>query len=166
MPRAKGGSDDPINLTTSCFDCNRGKSDRRLGDVVPRPDADLAYLQVQQEVAEAKRYLDASRIREELENTVRDRLENVWCDTLDTEYIPNKPQWKAWFRNFSPEEIEYAIKASARFSSTARRSTMQLVKYVSGVLWNAKKQSQSPPEPPAPSQLTKWPHNRGVRSVQ
>lgn len=30
VPRAKGGTDDPANLWTLCFDCNRGKSDSDL----------------------------------------------------------------------------------------------------------------------------------------
>jgi 5-methylcytosine-specific restriction endonuclease McrA len=30
IPRAKGGSDDPANLWTLCFDCNRGKRDSDL----------------------------------------------------------------------------------------------------------------------------------------
>jgi hypothetical protein len=30
VPRAAGGSDDLDNLTTACWDCNRGKSDRLL----------------------------------------------------------------------------------------------------------------------------------------
>jgi hypothetical protein len=30
IPRAKGGTDDPANLWTLCFDCNRGKSDSDL----------------------------------------------------------------------------------------------------------------------------------------
>lgn len=32
QPVSKGGSDDIMNLITSCFDCNRGKSDRILSD--------------------------------------------------------------------------------------------------------------------------------------
>lgn len=35
-PVANGGTDDELNLVTSCFDCNRGKSDRKL-DSVPSP---------------------------------------------------------------------------------------------------------------------------------
>ena len=31
-PVAKGGADDMLNLITSCFDCNSGKSDRTLDD--------------------------------------------------------------------------------------------------------------------------------------
>lgn len=29
-PKSKGGTDDLLNLITSCFDCNRGKRDKRL----------------------------------------------------------------------------------------------------------------------------------------
>lgn len=31
-PVAKGGKNDRLNLITACFDCNRGKSDRKLSD--------------------------------------------------------------------------------------------------------------------------------------
>lgn len=30
VPVARGGSDDPSNLITACFDCNNGKSDTPL----------------------------------------------------------------------------------------------------------------------------------------
>lgn len=36
VPRASGGGDSLDNLTTACFDCNRGKSDKSLG-VMPEP---------------------------------------------------------------------------------------------------------------------------------
>ena len=32
IPVAKGGDNDISNLITACFDCNRGKSDRKLND--------------------------------------------------------------------------------------------------------------------------------------
>jgi hypothetical protein len=32
VPKSKGGTDDMLNLITSCFDCNRGKSDKTLDD--------------------------------------------------------------------------------------------------------------------------------------
>jgi len=34
VPKSKGGSDDPTNLVTSCFECNRGKSSASMSDVV------------------------------------------------------------------------------------------------------------------------------------
>ena len=33
MPVSKGGNNEDINLVTSCFECNRGKSDKKLGDI-------------------------------------------------------------------------------------------------------------------------------------
>ena len=50
VPRSKGGSDDPANLVTSCFDCNRGKSDSVL-ESVPTVD----FLAMAQEMREQER---------------------------------------------------------------------------------------------------------------
>jgi hypothetical protein len=38
VPRAGSGSDDPINLLTSCWECNRGKSDIPLARIVTGED--------------------------------------------------------------------------------------------------------------------------------
>jgi hypothetical protein len=58
-PISKGGADTEDNLTTACRDCNAGKSNRILGAVIPRPDADAEYMRTQQEIAEARMYLEA-----------------------------------------------------------------------------------------------------------
>lgn len=33
IPKSKGGTDDMGNLVTSCFDCNRGKGDKKLSEM-------------------------------------------------------------------------------------------------------------------------------------
>lgn len=38
IPVAGGGSDDTINLLTSCWDCNRGKSDKPLNEILTGED--------------------------------------------------------------------------------------------------------------------------------
>ena len=43
-PRASGGGDEEVNLVTSCFDCNRGKSDRKIGSAL-RPRRDSRIIQ-------------------------------------------------------------------------------------------------------------------------
>ncbi len=50
-PRSKGGTDDLLNLITSCEACNLGKSDKRLSDnsAVARQRAQLEQLQERQE---------------------------------------------------------------------------------------------------------------------
>lgn len=139
-PRAEGGSDDEINLITACYDCNRGKSAKRLGEIRPRPDADLAYLQIQQELAEAKRYLEATRVREELYQEVKQTLAELWCDRFEVEDVPIDSQWRNWLRHFSPEEIESAITITAIRMGSRWTRYSQLIKYVSGVLWRGKEE--------------------------
>lgn len=50
-PVAKGGVNDLLNLITSCFDCNRGKTDRKLDDdsVVNKQRSQLEMLQERRE---------------------------------------------------------------------------------------------------------------------
>lgn len=50
-PVSKGGTDDVMNLVTSCSDCNSGKSDRLLGDdsVIVRQHQQLAELNERRE---------------------------------------------------------------------------------------------------------------------
>jgi len=38
IPLAKGGTDDPMNRTTSCWHCNRGKADIPLTEVLTGED--------------------------------------------------------------------------------------------------------------------------------
>ena len=80
--RAKGGSDELLNLITSCWECNRGKAAKVLSEIAPRPDADLMFLRVQQEITEAKRYLEAKRQRDNIFNKVRIALSETWIELL------------------------------------------------------------------------------------
>jgi len=50
-PHSKGGSDEVLNLITSCWECNNGKGDRLLGDntVVKKQRDQLAELQERRE---------------------------------------------------------------------------------------------------------------------
>ena len=72
-PVAEGGDNDAMNLVTACLDCNRGKRAKVLTEYMPRPDADLAWLEVQQEYAELKRYNETKALRdEEIKRTIAD----------------------------------------------------------------------------------------------
>src|SRR6185437_14317309 len=50
---ANGGHDELENLTTSCFDCNRGKSDRPLGAVPESIASRAALLEEREEQSRA-----------------------------------------------------------------------------------------------------------------
>lgn len=112
-PASKGGPNELINLTTSCFDCNRGKRDKVLGEVAPRPDADLMFLKAQQEIAEADRYLEAKQRRDVVVNKLCACLIEQWKTGFKTDYAPPEQQFSAWLLRHSPDEIEYAIKIAS-----------------------------------------------------
>lgn len=139
-PRAKGGSDELLNLITSCWECNRGKAAKVLSEIAPRPDADLMFLRVQQEIAEAKRYLEAKRQRDNIFNKVRIALSETWIELLNAD-VPDSQQWDVWINKYGFEEVEAAIRICAGktlFTDLGRGSTyrqrQECGKYISGIL--------------------------------
>lgn len=77
-PVAGGGADTVDNLITACETCNQGKASRSLTTRIIRPDADLLYLETQQEIAELRRFQAAVEEREvELERTV-ELIQKAW----------------------------------------------------------------------------------------
>lgn len=144
-PRAAGGKDDEINLVTACVDCNRGKSDKKLGDIHPRPDVDLKFLEVQQELAEAARYLKASEELAQIRQALIGHLSAIWQEAIADDYIPTDKQWNFWLIGFSPEEIEFAIRRTGgKYSSGqfgyGERGCSQAIRYASGILNNVRRQ--------------------------
>ena len=140
-PCSNGGSDEEINLITSCFACNRGKSDKKLGDIHPRPDADMKFLETQQEIAEATRYLKTQKALDKLRGKIRKRLETVWTDALTADLVPIAKQFDLWLVWNSPEEVEFSIRrAAGKFRSGAlsswnsEKEVENCVRYVSGIL--------------------------------
>ncbi len=111
-PRATGGTDDELNLVTSCADCNRGKSARLLGDVRPKPDADLKYLEQQQEVVELRRYQAALAAREVALEEVVTALQNLWIRLVEDaiDWHPHQRVMRQFLTKYSPEIVELAIR--------------------------------------------------------
>lgn len=111
-PRAEGGTDDELNLITSCADCNRGKRAKLLAEVAPRPDADIRTLQVQQEAAEIRRYQAALDERERLLIGLITDLQDLWTecagDILD--WHPATYVLRQFLGRYPPEMVEAAIR--------------------------------------------------------
>ena len=148
-PRSKGGSDDLLNLITSCWECNRGKAAKVLSEVAPRPDADLMFLRVQQEIAEARRYITAKQERDAVYEQVRNELSRTWVELLDADQ-PDTPQWNTWISKYGFEEVEVAINicaSKAQFTDLGRGSTyrqrQECGKYISGILKKRREDKQA-----------------------
>lgn len=80
-PVSKGGDNEIINLITSCFDCNRGKSDKELSDssIVNKQQEQLAQLNERRNQIEMM-----MEWREELSN-LDDELIELFCEEFTKE---------------------------------------------------------------------------------
>lgn len=113
-PFSEGGEDTEENLVTSCVGCNAGKSNRVLGAIVPRPDADAKYLQMQQEIAEARLYLEAKQERDELYEQLVDGVLVCYETFICKGWRPKRPRILDWLISFGPEEVDFAIRTAGR----------------------------------------------------
>lgn len=141
-PVSKGGGDDTLNLITSCFDCNRGKRAKVISDIAPRPDADLAYMKIQQESAEIGRFIKAKKKRDKAMREVCDSLRETWGKYLTPDIFPSDKILVPWIERYGPDEVEKAIVISSpsytnnRFGSNDDRAFDKLLPYMGAVLRN------------------------------
>lgn len=140
-PVSKGGTDDLLNLVTSCRDCNRGKSNRKLSD-------NSAV------VVQKKQLDDMQERREQLEMMVRWResLEeelDIEVDSIDC-YIQNHSKYllseagrhtaKKLIRRFGFSEVYTACEiAFDRYYTGTERSWDNAWNKVGGICYNRKK---------------------------
>lgn len=109
-PVAAGGDNDPTNLITACEPCNQGKADKPLGDRIVRPDADLLYLEAQQEIAEIRRYQDAVRERDEAIAGLISTLQDVWFSYSDLEWAPADKLLRQFIDKYGHEATDAAVR--------------------------------------------------------
>lgn len=140
-PRSCGGTDEILNLVTSCFDCNRGKRAKVLGQIAPRPDADIEFLKVQQEHAEIKRFLKAKKQRDAALKKACGALQESWSQYL-TDGVPSERVLVPWINRYGAEEVEKAILIAVpaytnnRFGYDEDRIFSKLLPYIGGILRN------------------------------
>lgn len=114
-PVSKGGDNDVMNLITSCFACNSGKSDREISDnsIIERQRAQL------QELSERREQLEMmigwrdglKKINEEWLPTIVNLIEEEMKPTELTQHGVDSV--RKWLTKFSPEEIIEAIDPAA-----------------------------------------------------
>lgn len=102
-PVALGGENSQDNLITACESCNQGKADRPLGDRQIRPDADLLYLETQQEIAEIHRYQTALQQKEVALTGLVESLQDAWCDVSGLDWHPSASVIRNLLNRHSPE---------------------------------------------------------------
>jgi len=139
-PVANGGDNSITNLITSCFDCNRGKSDRLL-TAIPESLSDKAkrIKECEEQLAEYRKIISSQN----------DRIEsdcwNVVHAIFDEETNSIRKDWLASIKRFVEilelaDVIEAANIASSKkhFHSDKKKFT-----YFCGICWNKVKEASN-----------------------
>lgn len=108
-PVAAGGETTIENLITACEPCNQGKSDRLLTARAIHPDADLLFLESQQEIAELRRFQEAKAQRDTELARVISLLQADWVSLSGYEWAPSDRIIRQLLNLYSPEIVESAI---------------------------------------------------------
>lgn len=137
VPVIEGGDNDEMNLVTACSECNLGKGKKRI-EASQRPDADLAWLELQQELAELERYQQAKQKRDKILADIVERLQNTWVVWSDLDWHPSDATVLQLLAKYSPEEIEYAFVVTAPkvAGGYVSGNGANWLKYLHGVLKN------------------------------
>lgn len=114
-PASKGGTNDLLNLTTSCKDCNSGKSDKRLSEtsVLDKQRAQLEELQERREQIDMMFRWQKGLL--ELQDEVVDRLGAIWAEHVPGYVLNESGQsgLKKLARTYSVGEVVTAIRLAA-----------------------------------------------------
>lgn len=113
-PVKLGGLTTIDNLVTSCEACNQGKAANPLGAIAKRPDADLLFLEMQQEIVELKRFQEAEIQRNELLRQIADSLQDSWMDITGDEYPPDQSMFIQLLHKYSPDIVKQAVLVAAK----------------------------------------------------
>jgi hypothetical protein len=111
-PVSKGGKNSILNLITSCFDCNRGKSDKVISD-----DHVLKKEMEQMEILNQKReqLKMINKWREELLNIDEEQIDNICTIFKKTPWVPNdkgKASLKKLLKKYGYKNLLNAIDIS------------------------------------------------------
>jgi hypothetical protein len=130
VPVADGGSNDPMNLVTSCWECNRGKSAVPLHEIITGEDPHdkaIELLERERQLREYNEVLEAVRLRRE---DVGQELVNYWCEQTGKDGV-NQFDW-LWLmsslQQTPAEEIRDAMMIAIRYNQTRN------LRYVGGIV--------------------------------
>lgn len=137
VPVAEGGSDDILNLVTSCRNCNRGKGKRELSDdsVIKKSKKQADELQERKEQIEM-----LAEWQKSLCNLFNQQIEII--DSVIDEYYPGstlndngKRNIKKLLENFTFDEVLRALKKALNFYDNAEEALSK----IGGICYNCRK---------------------------
>jgi hypothetical protein len=134
LPRSEGGSDDPTNLVTSCFECNRGKGATILETLAPDTDLHEQAILVAEREMQVKEYNEARRKQREREDAEIDELLSFWQSLWQTTVAnyPSIATLRKYLRVLAFEDIREAMEIAA----DRKWYDKEAVGYLYGILKN------------------------------
>ncbi len=151
-PVSKGGTNDLLNLITSCEDCNSGKSNKELGDntVIQKQRDQLEALQERKEQLEMMFKWQKSLL--ELDDKIVDQLSDYWSQ-LVVGYSLNETgriSLKKLSRKYKLDEIMVSMKIAAeqylelKDGKYTQESVETAWKKISGICHNRRLEKENP----------------------
>ncbi len=120
VPVVDGGGNDAMNLVTSCWDCNRGKSAVPLNEIITGEDPHdkaVEMLERERQLREYNEVLEGVRLRRE---DIGQDLVNFWCQQTGRDGV-NQSDW-LWLMTIlqrtPAEEVRDAMVLAIRANQT------------------------------------------------
>lgn len=132
VPVSKKGTDDIDNLVTSCFDCNRGKSNRELS-AMPQTTAEKTAQMVEKEeqYKEYRKALNKIKKRQEKEiESVAEIYTTYFPDFVLTDRFKNGSV-RMFIKMLGVERVEQSMHTAC----TKMYDDNKAIKYFCGICW-------------------------------
>jgi hypothetical protein len=136
LPVSKGGTNIMENLITSCFDCNRGKSNISLQNI-PATLEDKALIAAAK-AEQYKEYLKHIKQIENIDVQLVDMVEAAYNDFYPNFYLT--PKFRVDIKMFI-DKIGVAAVCEAMRISCSKLDAYQSLNYFCGICWNKIRQS-------------------------
>lgn len=139
VPISKKGGDEIDNLVTSCFDCNRGKSDVELSALPATTESKIILIKEKE-----YQYKQYQKLLRSIENRLNTEVEQI--ASVYTQYFPDY-QLGDKFKNTSVKlflsRLGYdEVRKSMERACGKISSSTQSLKYFCGICWNIIKQKK------------------------
>ena len=143
IPVSKGGDNDISNLITACFDCNRGKRDKKLTD---KQSAKLQKEELDKLNARREQLEMIAEWRKELLNLTNDAIDKI-IEIVNEEYCLDIHLTDYGRRNFSKRIKKYGFQETLESTLIAfeRYNDIETaLSKINGILYNRKIDRENP----------------------
>lgn len=148
VPVAEGGTNDLLNLVTSCRDCNRGKGKKKLDDntaVMKQRERIEQDAERQEQVA---MMLEWKREVSELDNMLVENLSDYWTSLTGYElHDKGRRVLRSYYNRFGYDDVSDSIMIAVdRYFRDNAVSASDAFHKIGGICYNRKKQRENDAE--------------------